>query len=356
MLTVIFTAVAAVVRRDGLVQLGGVVMDTFRSRAQVVAENALLRQQRLVLHRQVNRPQFTPGDRWWMAMTARLTTTWEQALLLVQPATLLRWHRELYRRWWTQKSKVRGTTSATIKADTIALIRKMAHANRFWGAERIRGELLKLGVHVCKRTIQKYMRAVRPRRPSSPRWGTFLREHSKEIWACDFLQLYDAWFRPIFAFFLVEHATRRVIQVGVTRSPSEAWVAQQLRNATPNGEGPRFLIRDRDAKFGKLLDRVVAGVGIRVIRTPVQAPRANAICERFLGSVRRECVDHLLVLGDRHLQRVLSEYTAYFNGERPHQGLAQMIPTGASQPANTNGSVVETPILGGLHHAYRRAA
>jgi transposase InsO family protein len=147
-----------------------------------------------------------------------------------------------------------------------------------------------------------------------------------------------------------------VVHIGVTRSPSDAWVAQQLRNATPFGEGPRFLLRDRDSKFRALFDRVAAGIGARILRTPVRAPRANAICERFLGSVRRECLDHVLVLGERHLERVLAEYARYFNLERPHQGLGQKVPTGAPQPANTNGRVVEKPVLGGLHHGYRRAA
>lgn len=353
----VVAVLGALIGRDGVLQVCGVVRDGARSRAQLVAENALLRQQFLVLRRQVARPRFAPADRWWMVVAARFTSGWNQALLLVQPATLLRWHREMYSRWWTSRSKARRKARSTLAADAIALIRRMTTTNRLWGAERIRGELLKLGVRVCKRTVQKYMRGARPRRPSSPRWGTFLREHAKEIWACDFLQLFDALFRPIFAFFIVEHATRRVIQVGVTRSPSDAWVAQQLRNATPNGEGaPRFLIRDRDAKFGQLFDRAATGVGIRVIRTPVQAPRANAICERFLGSVRRECLDHVLILGDRHLERVLAEYMRYFNAERPHQGLAQRIPIGAAPPANTNGRVVEAPVLGGLHHAYRRAA
>jgi putative transposase len=290
-----------------------------------------------------------------MVVAARFTRAWEQALVIVQPATLLRWHREMYRRWWTWRSKARRKVSSTLAAETIALIRKMADANRLWGAERIRGELLKLGLGVCKRTVQKYMRGARPPRSSSGRWSTFLREHAKEIWACDFLQLYDALFRPIFAFFIVEHATRRVVQVGATRAPSDAWVAQQLRNATPNGQGPRFLLRDRDAKFGAVFDRVAAGGGIRVLRTPFRAPRANAICERFLGSVRRECLDHILILGERHLDRVLAEYVRYFNADRPHQGLAQRIPAGDAGPANTNGRVVETPVLQGLHHAYRRA-
>ena len=200
------------------------------------------------------------------------------------------------------------------------------------------------------------MRGARPQRPSGPRWGTFLREHAREIWACDYLQLYDALFRPIFAFFIVEHERRRVIQVGVTRSPSDAWVAQQLRNATPDGRGPRFVLRDRDSKFGKLFDRVAAGVGARVIRTPVRAPTANAICERFLGSVRRECLDHILILGERHLLRVLSEYLGFFNTDRPHQGIGQKVPEGPPAPANTNGRVVKRSVLEGLHHAYRRAA
>jgi putative transposase len=262
----------------------------------------------------------------------------------------------MYCRWSTRKSKAARKASTTLAVDTIALIREMAKANRLWGAERIRGEVLKIGLRVCKRTVQKSMRGARPRRPSSARWGTFLREHAKEIWACDFLQLDDALFRPIFAFFLVEHATRRVIQVGVTRSPCDAWAAQQRRNATPYGQGPRFLLRDRDAKFGKLFDRAAIGVGAQVIRTPVRAPRTNALGERFLGSVRRACADHILVLGERQLEHVLAEYARYFNEERPHQGLQHKIPAGSDPPANTNGRIVNIPVRGGLHHTYRRAA
>jgi hypothetical protein len=142
----------------------------------------------------------------------------------------------------------------------------------------------------------------------------------------------------------------------VTRAPSYAWVAQQFRNATPDGRGRRFLLRDRDSKYGQVFDRVAAGVGARVIRTPVLAPRANAICERFLGSVRRECLDHILILGERQLERVLVEYARYFDAERPHQGLGQEIPEGIGLPANTNGRIIKMPVLGGLHHAYRRAA
>src|SRR5215470_10089880 len=165
----------------------------------------------------------------------------------------------------------------------------MARVNRLWGAERIRGEFLKLGIHVCKRTIQKYMRQVRRARPRGQTWSTFLHTHAQQIWACDFLPVNDLFFRSLFAFFIIELHSRRVIHVGVTRSPTDTWTAQQLREATPYGHTPKYLIRDNDCKFGPCFARVAATSGIEILKTPYHAPRANAICERFLGSVRREC-------------------------------------------------------------------
>jgi putative transposase len=169
--------------------------------------------------------------------------------------------------------------------------------------------------------------------------------------------LYDLWFRPLFAFFVIDVNSKQVVHVAVTREPSERWVAQQLRNATPFGKGPKFILRDRDAKFGEDFGRVASGAGIRVLNTAVRAPLMNATCERFLGSVRRECLDHIVILGERHLHIVLGEYVAYFNGSRPHQGLEQRVP--APDPADgpaAAGKVVALPVLGGLHHEYRRAA
>jgi putative transposase len=230
----------------------------------------------------------------------------------------------------------------------------VAAANRLWGAERIRGELLKLGIKVSKRTIQRYMHTVRPSRPRGQSWSTFLRNHAHEIWACDFLQAYDVFFRPIFAFVFIELATRKVILAATTRFPSRAWVTQQLRNATPSGVAPRFLIRDRDDKFGTAFDALARASGIRMVRTAIRAPNMNAICERFLGSLRRECLDHVLVLDERHFQRVVAEYVRYHNAARPHQGLGQQTPIPAERPAEEN--IVALPVLGGLHHEYQRAA
>jgi transposase InsO family protein len=201
---------------------------------------------------------------------------------------------------WRWRSAPRSP-QRRVSPEAVALIRRMAREDRLWGAERIRGELLKLGIAVGKRTIQRHMRGARPPRRAGQIWASFLRTHGREIWVCDVLQLTGLLFRPVFPFVLVELGSRWVVHVGVTRAPTDAWVAQQLREATPEGVGPRFLAHDHDAKYGSAFARVAAASGIEVIRTPIRAPRANTVCERFLGSVRRECVDHLLILGERHL-------------------------------------------------------
>ena len=332
--------------------------DLGRSKSELIAENVLLRQQLIVLKREMKRPTFTRTDRILLVLLARLVRTWQQALLLVQPDTLLRWHRELFRLYWKRKSKTSSHTPK-VAAETIALIREMATNNRLWGAERIRGELLKLGIHVCKRTIQKYMRNVRTQQPRGQKWSTFLRNHAANIWACDFLQVTDLFFRPLFAFFLIELKTRKVIHVGVTRSPSDAWVAQQLREATPYGQAPKYLIRDNDSKFGPCFTRVATSSGIKLLKTPVHAPRANAICERFMRSVRQECLDHLLILQEKQLQRVLKAYVVYFNQTRPHQGIGQQIPEQVGLVHSSQGAsnkVIARPVIGGLHYDYQWAA
>src|SRR5438270_5808212 len=264
------------------------VADLARSKAELVAENALLRQQLIILKRQVKRPACTKTDRLLLVLLARVVRTWKQALFIVQPNTLLRWHRELFRLFWKRRSKA-SSHKPKVAAETIALIREMAKENRLWGAERIRGELLKLGIRVCKRTIQKYIRQVCTPQPRGQKWATFLHNHAAQIWACDFLQVTDLFFRPLFAFFIIQLKSRRVIHVGVTRSPTDPWVAQHLREATPYGQAPKYLICDNDSKFGPCFARVATTSAIEILKTPFHAPRANTICERFLRSVRQEC-------------------------------------------------------------------
>jgi putative transposase len=203
------------------------------------------------------------------------------------------------------------------------------------------------------------MRPARTSRPRGQNWATFLHNHAAHIWACDFLQVTDLFFRPLFAFFIIELTSRRVMHVGATRSPTDSWVAQQLREATPYGQAPKYLICDHDSKFGSRFARVAATTNFELLRTPYQAPRANATCERFLGSVRRECLDHLLILQERHLQHVLNQYVAYFNRARPHQGIRQHLPEPPASPTpspHPSDKIIGIPILGGLHHDYHRVA
>ena len=288
----------------------------------------LLRQQLIVLERQVVRPKLTPHDRRVLVLLASRIAGWREALVVVKPDTLLSWHRAGFRLYWKRRSRGKKGRPPT-SPEVIALIEEMAINNRTWRAPRIKGELLKLGIVVHAETVKKYMRRARkglPPRKQGQTWATFIKNHAGETWACDFVQTYDLFFRAVFVYFIIELGSRRIVQYGVTRSPNDFWVAQQVRAATPYEEGPRFLIRDNDGKYGQCFNRVTKDRGIEVLRTPVRAPKANAICERFIGSVRRECLDHMLILNERHLHRMIGEYVDYFNHARPHQGIGQRIP------------------------------
>ncbi len=340
--------------------VAGALTDLVRDKPELIAENALLRHQLLVLRRRVTRPRCSPADRALLVLLASRARAWRQALLLVQPDTLLRWHRQLFRGFWPRESRAAvSARQPKVSAETIALIREMAAANRRWGAERIRGELLQLDVRVAKWTVQQYMRAARPARRAGQSWATFLKNHADDTWACDFLPVTDALFRPVYAFFIIALGTRRVVHAGVTRHPTDAWVAQQLREATPFDQRPTYLIRDNDRKYGRTFAQLAEARGITELRMAYRAPRQNATGARFLGSVRRECLDHVLILGAAHLRRVLREYATYINTVRPHQGLQQRIPEATtairilrSEPGR---AVRAVPVLGGLHHTYQHA-
>jgi len=220
-------------------QVLGTLADLARSKPELIAENALLRQQLIVLRRNVKQPRLTRPDRLLLVLLAGKVRAWRQALLIGKPETLLRWHRQGFKLFWRRRSKVTARRPG-IPAETIALIMEMARDNPLWGAERIRGELLKLGIRLAKRTIQTYLRRARPPRPHGQTWSTFLHNHAAGIWACDFVTVTDLFFRPIYAFVIVELASRRVIHSGATRHPTDAWVAQQLREATPFDQRPTY--------------------------------------------------------------------------------------------------------------------
>jgi transposase InsO family protein len=324
----------------------------------LIVENGLLRQQLIILQRATTRPVLHKRDKFVLIFLASKFRQWKQALLIVQPDTLLRWHRELFRWIWKRKSTPKKS-GARLSKDRIALIRQLIRENRLWVAERIRGELLKLGLKVSKRTIQRYMRRCRNPRARAHTWKTFLRNHAPSIWACDFVQTYDLWFRAIFVFIIIEHHSRRVLHYATTRAPSDNWVAQQLKEATAFGEGPQYLIRDNDSKYGTRFSLIAQSSSIQEIVLPPQSPNLNAICERFIGSLRRECLDQILIVNEAQLRSIVQEYVAYFNQARPHQGLDQQIPNSKLAPSFTpaaQSKIVSQPVLGGLHHDYRRVA
>lgn len=336
----------------------GAVSDATRSRKDLIVENAILRQQLIVLKRQVKRPKFTDGDRLKMVLLSRLTRFWDLALNLIQPQTLLRWHRDLFRRYWKRISQTKKR-KPRIPQETIDLIKEMAKKNWLWGSEKIQGELLKLGIKVSKRTIQKYMKMVRKR--SSQTWDTFLKNHAHEIWACDFTVVPNLFFKPIYTFLIMEHETRKIVHTAVTTNPTDEWTAQQLREVTPWGQKPKYLIRDNDSKFGEKFSAVAENSGIEELKTPYQAPKANALCERLIGSLKHECLDHHLILNQNQLKSIVSAYADYYNQHRAHQGIDQKIPTKFNQPwpplsNQVKGRVIATPILNGLHHSYSYAA
>jgi transposase InsO family protein len=229
----------------------------------------------------------------------------------------------------------------------------MARANRLWGAERIRGELLKLGIVVSNRSVRRYRWQATARPPSQSR-RAFLANHRPSIWAADLLAVQTLTFRTLSVLLFVAHGRRELVHVAVTSHPTAAWVWRQLINATPWGRSPGYLVRDRDAVYGSDFARKAAGLGIRTVLTPVRAPRANAIAERLVGTLRRECLEHLIVVNEAHLRAVLGEFVAYYNAERPHRSLHMESPQPMPRPRA--GPIRVRRVLGGLHHVYERAA
>ncbi len=330
-----------------------------KPKAQLVAENLCLRQQLVVLKRRQPRPRLRDADRRFWILAYRGFTDWQGALILVQPDTVLGWHRKGWKAYWRWRSRrSAGSGRRRIAPELRALIRRMARENALWGQRRIQAELARLGFMVCARTVAKYMRRPYNGVPS-PGWRQFLTQHAQHIWACDLFTVQTLWFRTLYVFFVIHHGTREIVSLHVTAHPTAEWLAQQLVEACgPEREPPRFLIHDRDGCYGAAFNRRVRSLGVKQIRTPVRAPRANAIAERWIRTVRSECLDHIFVFGHQQLKRSLNEYCAYYNRWRPHRSLGQTSPCGSSVKIikPSGGRIVAEPVLDGLHHVYQFAA
>jgi putative transposase len=324
-----------------------------RSRAMLQLEILALRHQLQVLERsRPRRVRLAMTDRWLWIVLARLWTGWRTAVVIVKPETVIAWHRRGFRLWWAWKSR-RRIGRPTVAADVRTLIRTMAEANPRWGAPRIHGELLKLGIEICQSTVAKYV--VRRRQPPSQTWRTFLRNHIGQIVAADFFVVPTATYRLLFVLVLLAHDRRRIVHVAVTAHPTAAWTAQQLREAFPWDEMPRYLIHDRDHAFDGL-ESTARSMGIDEVLTAPHAPWQNAFVERFIGSARRECFDHVIVFNEAGLQRLMTLYCSYHERSRTHLSLNKDTPIPRRVTPPGDGAVVAIPEVGGLHHRYERRA
>jgi putative transposase len=333
-----------------------------RSVSQLQLENAVLRHQVKVLRRTVPRPELRDRDRAFLAAASRALSRDRWASFMVAQ-TLLRWHRELVRRKWTYRRRAPGRPA--LDRETADLILRLGQENSRWGCVRIQGELRKLEIRVGASTIRRILRRAglgpAPRR-TGPTWSQFLRAQGTGVLACDFFTVETVFLKTLyvlfFVLFFIELSTRRVHVAGTTSQPDSAWVTQQARNLsiTQELEDRHILLRDRDAKFSGSFDEVFRTEGLRVVKTPVRAPKANAFAERWVGTVRRECLDHVLIFGRRHLQRVLDAYAKHYNRARPHRSIDLRPPDPAPSEGVAGSRVRRRDILGGLIHEYKRIA
>src|SRR6266581_6359236 len=322
----------------------------FKPKSWLEAENAALRQQLVVLQRQLRgRVQFTNSDRLFFIQLYRWFPSVLKAMTIMRPETVMRWHRAGFRRYWRWKSRNLGGRPK-IAADLRALIRRISVENKLWGAPRIHGELLKLGFAVAQSTVAKYMASNGG--PSGQSWGTFLRNHMPHIAAMDLFVVPTIGFKLLYVLVIVRLARRELAWINVTAHPTAEWIARQITEAFPWNEVPRYLIRDRDQVYGVAVRHRLRAMGIRDKPIAPCSPWQNGFAERLIGSIRRECVDHVIVLGEAHLRRILTKYAAYYNGLRTHRSLNTDAPI--HRAIQHVGCIVFAPVLGGLHHHYCR--
>src|SRR5438552_1847458 len=326
---------------------------TIRTQRELARENLALRQQVAVWKVRQPRPQLTATDRLFWVVLSRLWKNWRRSLQVVRPETVVRWHRQGFRRYWAWKSRHRRGRPAIV-TEVRDLIRRMSRANPLWGAPRIHGELLKLGLTVSQATVSKYM--PRQRRPPSQVWRTFLKNHAQDLIALDFFTVPTATFRVLFVLVVLSHGRRRLRHFNITEHPTAEWTGRQLIEACGLEDSPRYLIRARDQVYGERFSRQAKMLDIRETVIAPRSPWQNAYAERVIGSIRRECLDHIVVIGERHLRGILSNYVDYYNETRTHLALAKDAPGLRSAQAPSQGRVVEVPRVGGLHHEYRRRA
>jgi len=326
----------------------------FRSRASLHLEHLALRHQLTVYQRSVPRPHLRASDRLFWAWLSRLWSDWQSALALVQPRTVIAWQRQRFRDHWRRLSQQGPPGRPAAAQEVRELIQAMWQANPTWGSPRIVGELRKLGIDVAKSTVEKYR--VRPHRSPSPTWKTFLHNHVKDLIALDFFVVPTVPHKVLFVLLILAHERRRLVHFNITEHPTAQWTAQQVVEAFPWDEAPRYLLRDRDRIYSTSFRRRVHHMGIKEVLIAPRSPWQNPYVERLIGSIRRECLDHVIVLHERHLRRLLTEYFQYYHDWRTHRALDMDCPVPRPVQRPELGVIREVPEVGGLHHHYERRA
>jgi putative transposase len=331
------------------------LLDAFRSRTALEAEVAALRHQVSVLKRRLGsrRVRLTWRDRMLWVLFSRIWSGWRTGLAIVQPETVLRWHREGFRAYWRWKARPRGGR-LLVDRETRELIARLQRENPLWGAPRIHGELMMLGIEVCEATVSKYLRKL-PRLPSQS-WRSFVYNHIHQSVAVDFLVVPTIKFSVLYVFVVLDHRRRRILHVNVTANPTADWAAPQVVEALPWETHVRFLFRDSDQIYGDAFQSRIDGLGLQEVVTAPASAWPNAYCERVIGTLRRECLDHVVAINEQQLKRVLDSYVVYYNRARTHLSLAKDAPAGRLSSSRKGGAVVAFPEVGGLHHRYERLA
>jgi hypothetical protein len=331
-----------------------IVAAVFKNRADLVAENIALRHQLSCFIYQRPRPRFRPVDRVFWVLLSRFWNGWRGSLAVVRPATVLSWHRKGFKLFWRWKSRKRGPGRPRISTEVRMLIVEMAEMNVGWGAPRIHGELLKLGFDISEITVSRYMPKRRPSAGSRQRWATFLSNHLHETLAIDFAVVPTATFGILYVFFVLSLDRRRVLHFNVTRHPTAEWTAQQVVEACAFDLPGHYLIRDNDEIYGTEFRKRVDGLGLEQIRTAYRSPWQNGFAERWIASLRRDCLDHVIAISERQLRRAIRSYVNYYHVDRTHLGLAKDAPEERLIETHEMGEVVAFPRVGGLHHRYSR--
>jgi putative transposase len=327
---------------------------SFRSRAFLQIENLSLRHQLSVYHRTCRRPRLRPGDRIFWAWLSRTWIGWRDVLSIVKPETVIAWRRRKFREHWARLSRSGKRGRPPVSPEVRDLIRRMSSANPLWGSPRIVGELRMIGIDLWRSTVERYM--VRQRKPPSPTWRAFLKNHVREIIAVDFFVVPTVRNQILFVFLVLAHERRRVLHFNVTANPTAEWTAQQIVEAFPNMTPPRYLLRDRDRIYGEAFRKRARGMGLEEVLIAARSPWQNPFVERLIGSIRRECLDHAIVFNERHLMRILRGNFRYYHCWRTHQALEMDCPEHRAVHTADRGRVVESEDLGGLHHHYERFA